>query len=58
MPRNYKNESRWEKNKYTLIKGRIDKELGDALKEKLKSKNETVTNWIRTNAKNYVDGVE
>ena len=36
MARDTKAEYKWAKQKYTRILGDIDKELGDALKEKLK----------------------
>ena len=37
MNRNTKKEYAWSKRKYTRILGDIDKELGDELKEKLKT---------------------
>ena len=54
MARNYTNESKWQSRRYTLIKGYIDRELGDSLKAKLKANNETIANWIRKNAIKYL----
>ena len=54
MARNYTNESKWQSRRYTLIKGYIDRELGDSLRAKLKANNETMANWIRKNAIKYL----
>ena len=43
MERNTKKEYEWSKQKYTRILGDIDKELGEELKEKLKSENKVRT---------------
>jgi len=53
--RNYKKESQWSKEKYEQINARIEKELGQALREKLKKENKTVAEWTRENAKKYLE---
>lgn len=52
--RNLKKEHEWSKQKYTRILGDIDKELGEELKEKLKSEGESIAGWITENAKKYL----
>ena len=54
MERNTKKEYKWSKQKYTRILGDIDKELGEKLKEKLKSENKSIASWITENAKKYL----
>lgn len=54
MARDTKAEYKWAKQKYTRILGDIDKELGDALKEKLKQEKKSVASWITDNAKKYL----
>ena len=54
MERNTKKEYKWSKQKYTRILGDIDKELGEELKEKLKSENKSIASWITENAKKYL----
>lgn len=54
MERNTKKEYKWSKQKYTRILGDIDKELGEELKEKLKSENRSIASWITENAKKYL----
>lgn len=54
MSRDTKKEYEWNKKKYTRILGDIDKELGNELKEKLKSEGKSVASWITGNAKKYL----
>ncbi len=54
MSRNIKKEYEWSKKKYTRILGDIDKNLGEELKEKLKSENKSIASWITENAKKYL----
>lgn len=54
MERNTKKEYEWSKQRYTRILGDIDKELGEELKEKLKSENRSIASWITENAKKYL----
>ena len=54
MERNTNKEYKWSKQKYTRILGDIDKELGEELKEKLKSENRSIASWITENAKKYL----
>lgn len=54
--RDYTKESNWQKKKYTLIHGYIDKDLGDSLKTKLKRENKTIAGWIRDCAEYYLSG--
>ncbi len=55
MARNYEKEREWAKTKYVRILGDIDKELGIALKEKLKKENKSIASWITENAKKYLE---
>ena len=55
MERNTKKEYEWSKQRYTRILGDIDKELGEELKEKLKSENKSIASWITENAKKYLE---
>ena len=54
MARNTKKEYEWNKKKYTRILGDIDKELGEALKEKLRQEKKSVASWITSNAEKYL----
>lgn len=56
MPRNYKKENEWKKNKYIEIRANIDRDLGEQLKAKLQKENLSVAEWIRQNAKRYIEG--
>ena len=53
--RNYENEYKRKKKKYTEIRGNIEKELGDKLKEKLKEEKRTIARWITENARKYIN---
>lgn len=53
--RDYKNEIKWRKNHYEEIRAYIEKNLGQKLKQKLKENNQTITNWITENAREYLD---
>lgn len=55
MARDYKKEYKWEQEKYEIIRVKLEKELGIALKEKLKSENITLASWITENAKKYLE---
>lgn len=52
--RDLKKESEWRKNKYTRVLADLDKELGDKLKDKLKTEGKSVSDWIRENAEKYI----
>lgn len=54
MARNYESEYKWEKEKYEIIKVKLDKKLGIELKEKLKSEKKSITSWVEENAKKYL----
>lgn len=54
MARDYQKENLWKKNKYEEIRGNVDKELGIALKSKLKQEGKSVAEWITENAKKYL----
>lgn len=54
MARNYKKEREWQIQKYDQIRANIDKELGTALREKLKKEGKTVAGWVTENAKKYL----
>ncbi len=49
--RNYKKETKWQKEKYEKFESRINKELGLKFKEYLKSKNMTFADWLRKKIK-------
>ncbi len=55
MSRNYKKEIKWRSTKYDEIRASIDKNLGTALREKLKANNKTIATWIIENAEKYVN---
>ncbi len=55
MSRDYKKENEWKKNKYDEIRANIDKELGLALRSKLKEEGKTIAEWISSNAKKYLE---
>lgn len=55
MARNLNKEYEWSKNKYERVLANIDKELGVALKAKLKAENKTIACWITDNAKKYLE---
>lgn len=54
MARDYKKEREWQLQKYDQIRANIDKELGTALREKLKCEGTTIASWITENAKKYL----
>lgn len=54
MTRNIQKEKEWAKTKYTRILADIDKDLGNALKEKLKNEEKSIASWITENAKKYL----
>ena len=51
MPRNYKKEGEWEKEKYEKFYAKIDKELGQKFKEKL---DKPFAVWLREEMQNYL----
>lgn len=53
--RNYKKESAWKKERYIEIRANIEKDLALKLKLKLKKDNITVAEWVRNNAKKYLN---
>ena len=58
MSRNFQKESTWAKNRYEEVRGRINKELGEKLKKKLKEENKSIASWITENAKQYLNKKE
>lgn len=54
--RNYKKESKWQSQKYELVKAYIDKQTGIELKAKLKKDGKTITSWITENAIKEIKG--
>lgn len=52
--RDYKEESRKNKERYDEIRAKIDKDLGQELREKLKKDNKTIAGWIKENARYYI----
>ena len=55
MSRDYKKEREWQLQKYDQIRANIDKELGAALREKLKKEGKTIASWVTENANKYLD---
>lgn len=53
--RDYKKEREWQLKKYDEIRAKIDKNLGNKLREKIKKENKTIASWITENAKKYID---
>lgn len=53
--RDYKKEREWQLKKYDEIRAKIDKNLGNKLREKIKKENRTIASWITENAKKYID---
>lgn len=53
--RNYKNEAKWAKEKYERIDAKIDKEIGNKLKELLKKDKITISTWVFENAIHYIN---
>jgi len=54
MARNYEKEREWQLKKYDQIRANIDKELGTALREKIKSEGKSIASWVTENAKKYL----
>ena len=52
--RNYQKEAEWSKERYTRLEIRIEKELGQQLKEKLKKENISIAEWTRKNAEDFL----
>ncbi len=52
--RNYEKEREWQLKKYDQIRANIDKELGTALREKIKSEGKSIASWVTENAKKYL----
>lgn len=52
--RNYENENKWQKSKYDEIRGKIDKQLGTELRQKLNTEGKSIASWITENAKKYL----
>ena len=55
MARNLEKEAEWLKEKYIRIDARIDKSLGTALKDKLKTENKSIASWITECEKKYLE---
>lgn len=53
--RNYKNEAEWAKEKYDTIHIKIDKELGQKFKERLKYHNIGITEFFKDRIKNFIE---
>lgn len=54
MPRNYKKEYSWEKNKYYFIRVRIPSEMGEELTKKLAQDNKTMSELVREAVEKYL----
>ena len=52
--RNYKKESKWQKEKYGVIKAYVDKDLATKFKEQLKKDNITIADFIKKAIKEYL----
>ena len=51
--RDYHKEYLWEKKKYDYLKIKLDYELGQKFREKLKIENKTISGFIIEKIKNY-----
>lgn len=52
--RDYKKEREWQLKKYDEIRAKIDKDLGQNFRKKLKSENKPISSWITENIKKYL----
>lgn len=55
MERDYKKEYEEQKERYCLVKGYLNKNLGEKLKIALKKEKKTMSKWISENAIKYLD---
>lgn len=55
MPRNFKNEYEWEKQKYTKICLKLDKEIAEKLKLKVKENNTNVSAILKEFINDYIN---
>ena len=53
--RNYQKEREWQLKKYDEIRAKIDKNLGQNLREKLKKEKKSMAKWISENARKYLE---
>lgn len=54
MSRNYQNEREWQLKKYDEIRAKISKDLGIALRAKLKKEKKSIASWVSENAEKYL----
>ena len=54
MARNYKNESMWQREKYTRRNAYIDKDLGNDLRKKLQKNKKPIATWVKECAIEYL----
>jgi len=52
--RNYEKESQWAAKKYGQLAARLDKDMVNAFKEKLKASNETYADWLHKRITEYL----
>lgn len=53
--RNYKKEAKWAIEKYDTIHIKIDKELGQKFRERLKYYNLGITEFFKDRIKNFIE---
>lgn len=58
MPRNYKNENRWQKEKYKRIEIRVDKKLGEQFIELIEKQGISRNQWGTEQIKKYLEKCE
>lgn len=54
MPRNYKKEYAWLKNKYYYVRAPIPREMWEELKKKLAQDNKTMSELLREAVEKYL----
>ena len=54
MPRNYKKEADWQKDKYARLSAFVDKEAAEKLKEYLAQNGTTYADWLREKIKETI----
>lgn len=54
MARNYKNESKWEKENYKRLTVRIPKEISEKFLERLQKDSKSFNEWCLDNVKKYI----
>lgn len=54
MPRNYVNESNWQRKKYIEIRAKIDRQAGERFKAVLEKNGIKYADWLRERIAEYL----